>query len=118
MSWAAFHAPNQSVAERCELLTKLNAGFTDAEQEEIAKLMPYDTHEIVRKPSCPKPRPYQAPSRAMLNTIDSTARKSFHSQIAAELKKRDNELVTIDQVLALPRHRAKRTQTSPRLLFV
>jgi hypothetical protein len=45
--------------------------------------------------------------RAILSAVDQTTLKSLRSRLAKEIEKRDGELVTINQVFALPRHRGK-----------
>lgn len=46
--------------------------------------------------------------RVMIATIGKSTLKSFRSRIAKEIEARDGELVTVNQIIALPRHRRKK----------
>jgi len=46
--------------------------------------------------------------RVVLNAVGKTTLRSFRNKIAKEIEARDGELVEINQVIALPRHRGKK----------
>jgi hypothetical protein len=46
--------------------------------------------------------------RVVLNAVGKSTLKSFRNQIAKEIEKHDGELIAVNQVLSLPRHRGKR----------